>query len=222
MVRPIVGVLCTLLAACTDSLDSGPDNGAFSNNSSHVEDNRVSIRRSNNSSRTSTDEGDSPGVSPTMAALFDLPESNLRTECSAASYYPDHRVRPAFYDWHRPPEFERYAECLLAEARRDGGRVRLASASSFPRVGACYLTRIVDRSDGYSWVRFDNGLSLPDYGYVPWIAHSRVGDPVRACVHRLPEGCPSYDLRGIEYRVRNLRTGRSWVGGDYLHMCRGA
>jgi len=222
VVRLIAGALCTLLASCTNSPGTGPHNDAFSSNSSRAEENQVSLSELNDSSRKSADVSDSPGISPTMAALFDLPESDLRTACSAASSYPDHRVRPAFYDWHRPPEFERYAACLLAEARRDGGRVRLASASSFPRIGACYLTRITDRSGGYNSVRFDNGLSLSDYGYVPWIAHSRIGDRVRACVHHLPEGCPSYDLRGIDYRLRNLRTGRSWVGGDSLHMCRGA
>lgn len=221
MTRLIAGALCTLLAACSNSATTGPPDGAASDNSRR-EDNRASMARLDNASRASADVSDGSGVSTTMAALFDLPESHLRTECSAASSYPDHRVHPVFYDWHRPPEFERYAACLLAEARRDGGRVRLASASSFPRIGTCYLTRIIDRPEGYSSVRFDNGLSLTDYSYVPWIARSRVGDLARACVRHLPEGCPSYDLRGIAYRVKNLRTGTSWVGADSRHLCRGA
>lgn len=222
MARLIAGALCTLLAACSDSATTGPPDGSPSDNSRRAEENQASMAELKSPSRGSADAGDRPGVSATMAALFDLPESNLPTECSAASAYPDRRVHPAFYDWPRPPEFERYAACLLAEARRDGGRVRLASASSFPRVGTCYLTRIVDRPEDYSSVSFDNRLSLTDYSYVPWIARSRVGDQVRACVHHLPEGCPGYDLRGIAYRVKNLRTGRSWVGGDSRHLCRGA
>jgi hypothetical protein len=163
--------------------------------------------------------------------LFDLPESTLETECAAADYYPDHQVHPAFYAYPPRPEYERYIECLVAEARRDGGRVRLASVRSFPTVGACYSARIVrigsrfgDRpdSDTGTSVTFDNGLYLVAYDLVRPVARSRVGDKVRVCVHDLPRNCPAHDLRGIGYRARNLRTGESWIMGDSQHECRGA
>jgi hypothetical protein len=173
-----------------------------------------------------------PEISTTRAQLFDLPESNLRTNCAAADYYPDRRVSPRFYGRPLSPEFERYQECLLAEARRDGRRVRLASPRSFPTVGTCASARIVtigtrfsegspDRLAGTS-VDFDNGLYLVDYERVGPVARSRAGDRVRVCVYDLPKNCPSYDLRGIIYRARNLRTGEIWIMADTHHRCRGA
>ena len=168
-------------------------------------------------------------VSAAKSALFDLPESDLKTECAAADYYADRQVHPAFYGYPSPPEFDRYIECLLAEARRDGGKVRQASASSFPKVGTCYSARITwigfggrPHRNGSTQVGFDIGLSQVDYSYVGAVARSRVGDAVRVCVHDLPEDCPGYDLRGIFYRVTNLRTHERWLMGDSQHVCRGA
>ncbi len=171
-------------------------------------------------------------VSPTLEALFQLPESNLKTECSAAEYYPDQQVKPEFYGYPRPPEFEKYAQCLLAEARRDGGKKRLASALSFPKIGTCYSTQISmigtrwgdskpSHNDGTA-VLFTNHLYLIDYGLVRNAARSKVGDRVQTCVLELPQDCPGHDLRGIAYRTRNLRTGKTWIMGDSQHVCRGA
>ena len=164
--------------------------------------------------------------------LFYMPESDLKTECSAADTYPDHKVRPAFYAYPSPPEFDRYVDCLIAEAQRDGGSVRLASAKSFPAIGACYrasVTAIGSRfgegkpgRDAGTVIAFDNKLALIDYGLVKPVARSRVGDPVKACVADLPVDCNAYDLRGIGYKVYNLRTGESWTMGDSQHVCRGA
>lgn len=163
--------------------------------------------------------------------LHQMPESKRLTECAAADSYSDRRVQPAFYAYPSPSEHGRYIQCVLNEARRDGGRKRLASPRSFPEVGACYNTRIAtvgsrfgDRPsrDAGTSVSFDNRLALVDYAYVPEAARSRVGDKVRACVHDLPKDCPADDLRGIGYRVTNLRTRQSWVMSDRQHVCRGA
>ena len=164
--------------------------------------------------------------------LYALPESNLQTECAVADAFPGRRVPPGFYANLPQPAFDRYLECLLREARRDGGRVRLAGPGSFPTVGTCMATRIgrigtrfhegpPGRLDGTT-VLFANGIRLVDYGLVGPVARSRVGDPVRVCVHALPQDCPGYDLRGIDYRVRNLRSGERWVMGNSQHLCRGA
>ena len=51
---------------------------------------------------------------------------------------------------------------------------------------------------------------------------ARVGDKARVCVHDLPKDCPADDLRGIGYRVLDLRTRRRWVMGNWHHICRGA
>ena len=164
--------------------------------------------------------------------LFYMPESHRRTACSAAATYPDHHVRPAFYAYPSPAEFDRYIDCVIAEAHRDGDRVRQASYLSFPRIGACYVTRVnwignrfaegrPDRDAG-TQLGFVNKLWLVDYGLVRPVARSRIGDPIRACVADLPKGCNAYDLRGIGYKVRNLRTGEIWTMGDSQHVCRGA
>lgn len=169
-------------------------------------------------------------VSSLMEELAKLPESKLKTRCVFVDPYRDHR--PSSASHFPPPEYRHYLQCLLSEARRDGGRVRLASATSFPKVGMCYSARIKrigsrfggDKPDHDSGtaVEFNIGLSLVDYSYVPAVARSRVGDRVRVCVHDLPEDCPANDLRGIGYRTRNLRTGESWIMSDSQHGCRGA
>lgn len=163
--------------------------------------------------------------------LFYMPESELKTECAAADQYPDHKVRPGFYGYPSPPEFDRYVECLIAEAHRDGDRVRLASPLSFPKVGACYSARVTDlgfggpeghRKGNSTFVSFDNGLNLFDYGYIAPVEHLHIGDTVRQCVHDLPKDCPSHDLRGIGYRITLSRTGEHFVMFDSAHECRGA
>jgi hypothetical protein len=170
-----------------------------------------------------------PPIYPAKEALFGLPEGTLPTECSAGAAYPDGKVQPGFYAYPSPPENDRYMDCLLAEAKRDGGTVRVASPSSFPRVGTCYESRVVEAGtgrpghrEGPSWVIFENKLALFDYGYIAPVTRMRVGDRVRACVWSLPKDCPSHDLRGIAYRIENLRTRERFVTYDSQHMCRGA
>jgi hypothetical protein len=166
-----------------------------------------------------------------LDVLARMPESRLPTECAAANQYRDRRVVPGFYANPHPPEFEGYARCLVAEARRDGGRKRRASSASFPAIGSCHRTRITTVSGRFGGrpgreegtvIGFANRLWLIDYGYVPAAARSRVGDAAVVCVHDLPEDCPADDLRGIGYRARDLRTGESWLMGDSQHLCRGA
>jgi hypothetical protein len=167
-------------------------------------------------------------VSTLMEELAKLPESKLKTRCAFADPYRHRRITSVGYG--SSPEYRRYLQCLLSEARHGDG-VRLASASSFPKVGTCYAARITaiggrmgerpGRESGTT-VEYNIGLSLVDYGLVRPVARSRVGDRVRVCVHDYPEDCPGDDLRGIGYRTRNLRTGESWVMGDSQHECRGA
>jgi hypothetical protein len=228
--RILVAMSCLLLACCAPL--SSQQYSAVSNNAATDVNAAADDALNTVADVGLADPGPPVEVSAAKLALFDLPESDLKTECAAADYYADHQVHPAFYGYPSPPEYDRYMECLLAEARRDGGRVRQASAGSFPKVGTCYSARIVgigsrfggDRPDrdGGTQVAFDMGLSLVDYSYVGAVARSRVGDEVRVCVHDLPEDCPGYDLRGIGYRTSNLRTGERWVMSDSQHMCRGA
>jgi hypothetical protein len=217
--RRLLIIGCVLLAGC------GPQPGA--------EENRVNaVNNLAASPGNASGPEDIPGLSPTRAALYKLPEGTRGTDCAAADYYPGGQVPWSFYDYPAPPEFERYLECLLAEARRDGGRVRLASPGSFPRVGSCVSARIRSinplageggpSSLNGTYIVYDNGQSFGTRDEIGGIARSRVGDPVRICVAALPEGCPGFDLRGIDYRVRNLRTDESWVMGNSQHVCRGA
>ena len=167
-------------------------------------------------------------VSVLMDELIKLPESQRKTRCVFADPYRHRRTTSSGYG--SSPEYRRYLQCLLSEARRGDG-VRLASASSFPKVGTCYPARITaiggrmgerpGRVAGTS-VEYSNGVSLVDYGLVRPVARSRVGDKVRVCVHDLPQDCPGNDLRGIGYQTRNFRTGESWIMGDSQHQCRGA
>jgi len=216
---------CAILAGCGRHPDVG------GNLTNRHEDAAISNHAGGDGNLASAAAQASDGSRP-RDQLFDMPESNLRTECAVADSFPNRQVPLAFYRDLSQPEFDQYLECVLAEARRDGGRVRLASTGSFPRVGTCASTRITrigtrshegrpERLDGTS-VGFDNGVHLVDYGLVGAVARSRVGDRVRICVHALPEDCPAYDIRGIDYRAHNLRTGESWVMGNSQHICRGA
>lgn len=230
MIR-LLSLSCLLLASCGSLSSSGysplSDNSTGDMNA--VYDESVDAL---SASLTPADPEPPEEASAAKSALFQLPESNLKTECAAADYYADRQVHPAFYRYPSPPEYDRYIECLLAEARRGGGKVRKASASSFPKVGTCYSARITSlwtHSGGHrrypyagTQVEFDIGLTQVEYSYVGAVARSRVGDAVRVCVHDLPEDCPGYDLRGIGYRATNLRTDERWVMGDSQHVCRGA
>lgn len=102
------------------------------------------------------------------------------------------------------------------------------------RLGQCFHTRVLKvetrlaEADGTpapesgSAIEFADGHYNVDYGRVPGIDSSRPGDRVRLCVRHLPTHCPSGDTRGINYRVTNLRTGRSWIAPDAEHLCGGA
>ena len=169
-------------------------------------------------------------VSALMDELIKLPPSQRKTRCVFADPYRHRRITSDGYD--SSPEYRRYLQCLLSEARRGDG-VRLASGSSFPKVGTCYPARITaigsrmgegdtPSRDFGTTVDYSNGLSLVDYGLVRPVARSRVGDRVRICVHDLPKDCPGDDLPGIGYRTHNLRTDQSWIMGDSQHVCRGA
>lgn len=216
--RRLLITCCAILAGCGQQ-PSVQNEGAANN----------AVAAGPNSMAAAT--APAPESRPTDA-LYDMPESRLRTECAVADSFPDRNVPPGFHNDLPQPQFDHYLQCVLAEARRDGNRVRLAGAGSFPRIGTCASVRIArigtrfhesppNNETGTS-VDFDNGVHLVDYGLVGPVARSRLGDPVRLCVHALPEDCPAFDLRGIEYRARNLRTGGTWVMADSQHMCRGA
>ena len=100
-------------------------------------------------------------------------------------------------------------------------------------VGQCFQTRVarvetrLEDNHGPvpgsgSQIEFTDGHVNVSYEQVSAIDHSKVGDPVRLCVVRLPTRCPPSDHRGISYRARNLRTGGRWALPDAEHMCGGA
>jgi hypothetical protein len=100
-------------------------------------------------------------------------------------------------------------------------------------VGQCFLTRVarvetrLGDNEGPvpgsgSQIELADGHVNVSYDQIPAIDHSKVGDPVRLCVSRLPTHCPPGDHRGITYRVKNLRTGGRWTLPDAEHMCGGA
>lgn len=219
-----------LLTAC--SLDSQGDAGSASTPIDNTTTHWKADGGTGNHAAATEGAGDEmvPATAPEVE-LFSMPESTLLTECAAADQYPDRQVQPVFYAYPSPPEHARYIQCVFDEAQRDGGRKRVASPLSFPKIGACYDARITGVSnrfggkpsrDAGTSVSLDNRLNLVDYTYVPEAARSRIGDKVEACVHDLPKDCPADDLRGIGYRITNLRTRQSWVMGDRQHMCRGA
>jgi hypothetical protein len=223
--RLLLILCCALLAGCN------PDPDAGGNLTNRQEDAAISNRAGGDSNLADAVAPASNSARPTDQ-LFDMPESTLRTECAMADAFPNRQVPLAFYRDLPQPQFDHYLECVLAEARHDGGRVRLAGPGSFPTVGSCVSTRIrmigtrfaegrPEQLGGTS-VGFDDGLYLVDYGLVGPVARSRVGDRARVCVDELPEDCPAYDIRGIQYRARNLRTGESWTMANSQHVCRGA
>lgn len=71
-------------------------------------------------------------------------------------------------------------------------------------------------------VRFANGGYQVRHSRVEPVILSRVGDPVRICLVRVPQGCPPGDDRGRVYATTNLRTGGSWRMSDSSHRCGGA
>jgi hypothetical protein len=214
-------ICCAILAGCGQQ--SG-NQGAAQNASANAQRNTATA--------TPALIGTAAMTEQEISQLFDLPESRRRTECDVADYFPDRNVPPGFYNELSEPQFNQYLSCLLREARRDGGRARLAGPGSFPRVGSYLPTRIASigsrfaegmpSSDAGTTVDFDNGVHLVDYGLIEPVARSRAGDAVRLCVHALPEDCPGHDIRGIEYRAHNLRSGETWTMVNSQHMCRGA
>jgi hypothetical protein len=99
------------------------------------------------------------------------------------------------------------------------------------RVGQCVSTRITRmgaRLEGDT--SYENGMYFStaagvggvDYGPVPGLSRSRVGDRVRTCLVSIPRGCPPGDDRGRIYRTTNRRTHQSWRMSDSQHGCGGA
>ena len=227
--RSLILIAACLLAACTRPWPYPSEgNMLFADADSNAIPDYAYPENSGSPAAAPTYPPDPP-IYPAKLALFDLPEGTLPTECSAGAAYPDGKVQPGFYAYPSPPENDRYMDCLLAEARRDGGTVRVASPTSFPKVGTCYDTRVTEAAtgrpghrEGPSWAIFENKLALWDYGYIAPVTRTRPGDPIRACVWSLPKDCPSHDLRGIAYRIENLRTRERWVTYDSQHECRGA
>ncbi|HEX8666909.1 MAG TPA: hypothetical protein VF727_00875 [Allosphingosinicella sp.] len=165
-----------------------------------------------------------------LLVLFELPRSDLETECSVASLYPNGQAHPRFYSDETVPEHKLYYKCLVEEARRSGWRNRWASPTkSFPSVGTCYSAEIVtakstgrdDPDEAQTEVTFDIGLVLKSFSYEPGVGQSRVGDKVRVCVYELPSNCPAASLYGIKYEAHNLRTGQSWIMRDHYNSCSG-
>ena len=100
-------------------------------------------------------------------------------------------------------------------------------------LGQCFSTRVKRvetrlEDDGRPVPDSGSAIELADghynvsYEQVRAIDRARAGDPVRLCVTALPGHCPSGDTRGISYRGKDLRTGRSWKAADAEHMCGGA
>ena len=92
-------------------------------------------------------------------------------------------------------------------------------------VGQCFDTRVWkkgfrvnDPSFGDA-VYFRDNHQIISEEVVPAIRHSRPGDPVHLCVTDLPQNCPADDHAGIGYKVKNLRTGETYEGGDFSHTC---
>lgn len=106
------------------------------------------------------------------------------------------------------------------------------------RQGQCFSTRVrevtfrlFDGSKGRSVpgsgskILFADGHENVEYDQVPAIDTSRPGDAILLCVRSLPAGppsCPANDTSGIVYKVKNLRTGKSWESSDATHTCGGA
>lgn len=97
--------------------------------------------------------------------------------------------------------------------------------------GGAIITKISDRfgnmapnEDSGSTVELNNGGYSVDYGLVPAIKNSKVGQHVLVCLVYIPDPdqCPPGDLRGRVYTVTNLTTLESWTLPDSQHGCGGA
>ena len=108
-------------------------------------------------------------------------------------------------------------------------------SSVLPKLGACVRTTIKRVSqrleDGQthrtipnsgSAVVLANGIYGVSYDQVAAVNGSKAGDPVYACLVKLPRNCPPGDNRGKLYTTTNLRTEESWTLPDAEHMCGGA
>jgi hypothetical protein len=107
---------------------------------------------------------------------------------------------------HRP---EHAGQCFSTRVRRVETRLQDGQGRDVPGTGSAIV--------------FADGHLNVEYNAVAAMDRSRPGDRVRLCVRNLPAAsCPKGDNRGIVYRVRNLRTGMSWVSSDAEHGCGGA
>ncbi|WP_216901601.1 hypothetical protein [Synechococcus sp. CCY 9618] len=75
-----------------------------------------------------------------------------------------------------------------------------------------------------SAISYTNGGYQVSYDMEPAIHRSREGDPVELCLTFIPDCSEAHpgDVRGRQYRARNLRTGDSWTLPDSQHSCGGA
>jgi len=125
---------------------------------------------------------------------------------------------------------------LLAAQSADAQRRPPPRGEPIPvRVGTCARTSIRQVTqrledgvthrvipDSGSAVVLANGLYQVSYDQVGAVNRSRRGDPVIACLVKLPQHCPPGDDRGKLYTTTNLRTEESWTLPDAEHMCGGA
>lgn len=102
-----------------------------------------------------------------------------------------------------------------------------ATASRLPtRIGDCVVTKVksVDyRLEGEpesgSAISFENRGYLVSYDRVPGIEHSVAGDVVKMCLIGGMDDCPPDTTATKDYRVFNYRTGETWGGRDFEHLC---
>lgn len=149
------------------------------------------------------------------------------------------RLRQSQRAWLRRRNACATRQCILAaydtrEAalRRELDARERSLRAAVSRIGQCQATRIEDigprlqRVEGEppsgTSVIFANAVRQVDYGPVPAIWASRVGDRARVCLISLPRGCPPGDDRGRVYEATNLRTGARWRLPDSSHGCGGA
>jgi hypothetical protein len=153
----------------------------------------------------------------------ELRRARMRNKLEMAAWHQEQEATrrsrgPRLPEWN-DAEYQRWRERVLPTPR-----------NAFPRVGACYATRVkwiggrigeLGELGSGTAILFENALYQVSYDDVPAIRRSRAGDEVRTCVVSLPKGCPKGDFRGVDYRTVNQRTHEHWILADSAHMCGG-